>query len=456
MGIGKDAAQAMSNGDRRFPCLRVRGRGQRVRWWLVWLVVLLTTGMAAGVCAAVSDPNWRGTKPKNVSESNPDLAWQPAVAAASGHVLVAWSDQETQGEYRDVHVSQSDNAGFTWSTPEVISATTFDSLLPDALFVGDRRFVAWIDGQPPKAIYETEVGTTSVRAIPSPVQLTGTRPRLAVGAGRLHVVFNAGVPDSQVYYTSRALADTAWPTAKRVYTSTGGGASWMPALAVGPDGETLHLVWKEYTIEVQVIMYMSGTVSGDSVSWFPAVTLSEGITTSVRPALVVDSTGTVHAAWGEVGPGGRTEEQYVRYARCINGSCTSAVRVDAGRVMVNDEDPTFVTPDLALLEEDGQVTICVAWHGFREGGAAEEVLLSCSDDGGQSWSSSYNVSRSPGDVGYPDVSIMPSIASDEMGQLHGAWQERVNAEGKDSYYEVYYSRTLGNLVFLPFVTRNGQ
>ena len=80
---------------------------------------------------------------------------------------------------------------------------------------------------------------------------------------------------------------------------------------------------------------------------------------------------------------------------------------------------------------------------------AEEVLLSCSPDGGQSWEAPRNVSRSPGAEA---ISIVPSIAFDARGRLHSVWEEHVG----DSIvynYEVYYARAIVK-VFLPLIVRS--
>lgn len=442
------------------------GASERVRplhWWLAWLVALLSAGLVVGVSLAATDPDWDGSDPVNLSNSPAHLARQPVIAAGpTGRMVVAWSDQRSEGARRNVHAVLSDDNGCTWSTtPEVISGTVDGSLLPDALIVEGQVFVAWVDGDPPTAIYEAgraEAGIWGARRIPTPVPLSNTRPRLAVGADRLHMVFNAGagnIPD--VLYAVRPLTATAWPTATVIYTHTAAGGSWYPMLAVGADGGTLHLVWEERASASQrAVMYMRGTVSGASVDWASPITLSTGITLSLWPAIAADSGGNLHVVWGEqVGTGAVQErEQYVRYRRYDAASDSWSVppvfrRIDDQPVKVNQVRPTDIAPSLTLLERGNEVTVCVAWHGFREGAFAEEVLLSCSRDGGQSWSSPQNVSRS---TGAEAISIAPSITFDARGRLHNVWEEHVG----DSVvydYEVYYARAL-NKVFLPLVARN--
>ncbi len=445
-------------------------------WRLAWLIALLAVGLVAGVSFAAcgeasassveppsrtacgepsrtaSDPDWDGIEPENISNSGPDKARQPVIAAdPSGRLVIVWSDQRSEGTQRNIYAVLSDDNGHTWSaTPEAVAETEDDSLLPDALVVGDRIFVAWVDGNPPTAVYEaerTETGNWEARHIPSPVPLSAMRPRLAAGGGRLHVVFNAGggnQPD--ILYAARPLTATAWPTATVVYTHTGTG-SWYPVLAAGPDEDTLHMVWEERAAsDIRAIMYMSGTVNGADVNWTSPLTLSTGITLSVWPSIVADSSENLHVTWGkQIGTGGvEQREQYVHYARYDAASgCWSigGEPIDLDSVKVNEFRPTDITPSLALLERDDQVTVCVVWHGFRAGEQvepAEEVLLSCSRDGGLSWPSPQNVSRSPGEN---EISIAPSIAFDAQGRLHSAWEEHVGSSVVYNY-EVYHTYAL--------------
>lgn len=438
------------------------------RWRLAWLFALLAVGLVAGVSVAASDPDWDGTEPENISMSALNLARQPVIAGGpSGRMAVAWSDLRSGETRRNIYAVLSDDNGHTWSAaPEAVARTADDSLLPDALAVGDRNFVAWVDRDPPAAVYEAErtgTGTWEKRRIPSPVPLSAMWPCLAAGAGRLHVVFNAGgrnQPD--ILYAARPLAAAAWPTATVVYTHTGTG-SWFPKLAIGPDESTLHMVWEERaSVDVRAIMYMSGTVNGAGVDWSSPLTLSAGTTLSLWPDIVADSDGNLHVVWGEqVGTGAVYQrEQYVRYARYDAASGLWSIKegpIDLNPVKVNELRPTDIAPSLALLESgrasgDKQVTVCVAWYGFREGGQvepAEEVLLSCSENGGQSWPPPQNVSRSPGQ---DEISIAPSIAFDSWGRLHSVWEEHVG-DSVIYNYEIFHTYALSK-VFLPFMMRN--
>lgn len=447
------------------PPLKVIKCARSVRWQLVWLLVmLLVAGVVTGVSVAsvtATDPDWDGTDPMDISNSPTDKAQRPVIAAGlSGRMVVAWSE----GAKPDIYATSSYDYGRSWSGKGAIAATAEASWLPDVVIVGesDRAFVVWVDDEPPSAIYEAEIGSGGVRRIsPPPSQaLSGyMRPRLAAGAARLHVVFSAGAgPD--IFYAMRPLAASAWPTATIIHTHTAAYGSQYPTLAVVPGGETLHVVWEEATsVKIQTIMYMSGTVNGMDVNWTSAITLSTGITLSVRPAIAADSEGNLHVVWGEKIEGAATDQDryYVCYRRydAAVGQWTPIERIDPDYVTINTDIPKFTTPSLALLE--GEDTVCVAWHGFREGASedAEEILLTCSRDGGQSWPSPQNVSRSPGVVpDETDISVLPSITFDASGLLHGVWEEHNDSTLVTPHAQVYYSHAQ-HIVYLPLVMRSG-
>jgi hypothetical protein len=437
-------------------------RALRTFWHLAWFVALALIGMVAGVYAVAGDPDWRGTDPEEVSDSLTNRAWQSAIAAGPPQrIVVAWTDQESVGAPRNVYVRRSDDNARTWSAPEVISTTVYQSALPDVCGTGNQAFVAWVDqltiGGQNVAVYEAEVGVAGTREIPSPIPLSSTRPRLAAGPDRLDAVFSAGV---QVLYASRPLAATTWPTATRIYTSTTALSVWFPVLAIGPGGDALHVVWQEddFVTGESAIMYVRGVMNDSTVQWGPARKLSSAETSELfYPTIAADSAGNLHVAWGEAsGTGGLEQrDQYVHYTRYDVDSgewISPAIRIDLDPVRVNQYNPTYTAPSLALFEKSGKTEVCVAWHGFRAGGVGENVLLSCSLNQGQSWSLPENMSRN---ADIEAMSLAPAIAFDAAGQLHGVWQGHKAYMGDSVIYnyQVYHSRALYRF-FMPFAGSN--
>jgi hypothetical protein len=407
-----------------------------------------------------SDPDWAGSTPENVSHSSTDRARQPDIAIdSSGEAVTTWTDEWNDGTDRQ-DIFFASNTGSGWSAPQIISNTVQASRLSDVLAVDDKHFVAWVDGSGYSAreVFETEIGTSEIRTIPCSANPELTQPSLAASADRLHIAFSAkpaGTP--HLYHSSRSLTGGAWQNAAHIYTPPIPFESINPALAAAQDENLLHLVWEIKSLELRSVMYMSGTVSGAAVSWSPAITLSTGITFSMRPDIAVASNGDVHVTWGETVEEDYNE-QYVRYIRYDADSGTwddSAVRIDPNPVRVNEESPTYIGPAIALWEDSDETQVCMAWHGFRDddvGPGAEEILLRCSSDGGNSWpSATENVSRSTTQAEW-EFSIRPRLAFDTEGTLHIVWQERAGSDVTTDY-EVYYSAS-SHRIFLPLVLRN--
>lgn len=416
---------------------------------LAGLAALLLAALAVGIAVAGSSPEWPGTEPENLSNSPNDSAEQPHIASsASEQMVVVWSDERTAGE-RYIYTSLSEDSGRTWSSPQVVSETAYVSRLPHTAFVGERIFVTWVTGDITQTLYEKELTTThQVRIVPSPVKLVQTRPRLAGDSQRLHMIFHAGSNEPDIYYTSRPLTDTSWPTATIIHTHTAVGA-WNPSLAIGSDEKTLHAVWEERDLGGEAeIVYMSGTMDTSTVGWSPPITLSAGITLSRLPDVAVDSAGNVHVVWEEI----ESNERYVRYRAydAASASWQPLDNIEDSPIRTNKKSPYYTYSSLALFEEDGSTKVCVVWNGiYDENALAEEIFISCSENGGE-WSPPSNISRTAGDT---EVSSAPQIVFDDQGWAHVVWNERTGSSGAYDY-EIYYARELDRRIFLPLVLRS--
>lgn len=430
------------------------------------LAMLALVGGLATVVLAADTLAWPGTTPVNRSQSPLNRARQPSISAGdTGTMVLAWSDEELAGD-RQIWAATSGDDGHSWSAPqEVASVTGKDLQWPGTAVYDGRCFVAWseqtVSGDHIFNVYETELGTGTERLINGSLGYQWPSwPRLAQDGEKLHVVFHGGGFEPDVLYASRYLTSTDEMTATTIYTHTGDG-SFYPALAVEPGGDTLHVVWEERAgAHERKILYMEGDVSGPTISWSAPVTLSKGITLSVWPSVVADSTGAVYIAWGEQvereAEGEIVVDHYVMFSHRGAGdpvdTWSGPDRVDPNPVKVNELIPTAVTLSTALVEDDGHVRFCVAWHGFRAGDAEqdEEILLSCTTDQGGTWTGPYNMSRTEGDEAN---SIWPVIAFDSVGELQGAWQERYVGGEITLDYEIYHTRRLDRRTYLPLLFR---
>jgi hypothetical protein len=438
--------------------------------WVLCLVALLVAALAAGAVASAttaapsSDPAWGGSDPIRISHGSNDRAQWPAIAVnSSDEVAIIWSDE--RGGTGNIYFTKYNLSA--WSAPQAITSTLYDSTQSDLLAVENQFFAAWIEVTGYK-VYVTELGSGELSSFtPTYIPVDDSRPSLVATSNHLHVAFstNDGF-GADLYFATRPLASPGWTYAGCIYESTAVMGAFWPAMAASPDKQTLHLVWEERASPTsEAIKYISGTVgSGGSVTWSTTpVVLSTGHTFAIRPDIAVDDDGNVHVTWTEMGAliqSPNVYEQYIRYTRLDAGSSSwlPSRRIDPDYAEVNHDSPTFVAARVATWtdSESGDTTVCVAWHGYREDEPiAEEALLTCSPNGGNTWGDTLNISRSTTPAG-EEVSLRPDIAFDSSGDLHVAWQELEEGGNVQYDYEIFYARggVGSGPVYLPLVLRN--
>ncbi len=405
-----------------------------------------------------SDVFWSGwTKPVNISQSSstaPEANWPALAVDASGQLIyAAWSDRRgtASGTPQDIYYAVSVDGGWNWSGAYASWTSSQDSLRPTLTMSGTTPMVAWADEDPVTShhtTYQAVLGSGSPVVVPNPNSESAAAPRLVWGyGGELHLALHGGTDGSNdrtdILYDHRGVEDTAWPGADVVFTKKVF-RSEEPALAVSADGQTLHLVWQEtYTPILARIFYMRGVRSGDNVIWDGYKQLSADDALSVRPAIVVGG-GAVHVAWGEV----VGNNQYIRY-RSDDGDGTwdgSSHLIDDDPVQVNNILPTYTVPSLAVTPSGA---VCAAWDGYRTNAdyEAEEIYVSCSTNGGSTWWTPVNVSRSSA-----NQSVRPVLDAGGDGILHLAWQEYVGPSALTNY-QIHYAHSLPFTVMLPIVGR---
>jgi hypothetical protein len=417
---------------------------------------------SSGVSVQENDYFWMGwSLPVNVSQCPTNQATYATLGTTGGGqtLYLAWTDGREA--YKDIYYASSADGGWQWETPQSVLTTAADSWRPSMVMSGTTPLLAWAETTSPldRETYQLALGAVSPAIVPNAHSTLAYAPRLAWGAGgELHLTLQGGLGTTQsdILYSHRAAGATAWPTATLVFTHTASGSS-NPALAVSADGQTVHLVWQEnFSGDQSEIYYLRGQQSGEEVLWETPVSLSGGITRSVRPAIVAwtapTATGkvvageTIHVAWAEQMAG--FEQQYVRYSRSDDGGLdwSAPERIASEPLSVNNVAPTDIAPTLAVSPSG---IPCVAWHGFRPDAAfeAEEIYLSCSTDGGARWAAPVNVSRSP-----ETISIRPVLAIGSNGILNVAWQELAGSDPVNEY-QIYYARSLPYAVMMPLVRK---
>lgn len=413
----------------------------------------LSFGQAEEVTGTTDDSGREWTMPVNVSKSPelvPEASWPTVDVSADGRmVYLAWCGR--RNEKQDIYYALSIDGGAQWSAADAVAETEEDSLRPSLVVYGTMPHVAWADESTrlTHVTYQWSLDTGDVLQVPNERNWLAVVPRLALGpGGELHLALQGGVGvETDILYSRRDAGASSWPTATLAYTHHDSAGSQNPAIAVSADGQTDHLVWQENESATRSwVFYQRGQRSGADVLWGETISLTVGITRSVRPGIALGPQGTVHVVWGDQTAG--RKEQYVRYIRSEDGGVSwgPSVRVSADPVRINDDVPTDIVPALAVSPSGA---VCVAWHGFYLGMGvdAEEIYVACSDDGGETWSTPVNVSRSR-----EIISIRPVMAVGSNGALHVAWEEWVSSD-PGSGSQIMYAHSFPHLTFLPMVQR---
>jgi len=417
--------------------------------------------MAVGTVQAVLA--WIPRETANLSWSGEARHVALAVGAAGSRAAAWWVNVSTGERRGDLILAHAGPTG--WVTETV--TTTMEARWPSPIFSGTYGLLTWFQGQlytqPATAmggwVWERDDQAQTRRVTETLLYtIDGVRPRWRVGNDGLHMTFAAALTSTMagrgdLYYLYRPFTATTWAstvvvTRDQVVPGAAGGV-FYPDIAMG--NGVLHLVWEQKS-EIggrisYTIYYISATLEAGGQVWAAPVSLSLPETNGQRPATALDGDGRVHVVWTNYIT---DTEQYVQYRR-LDASGWSPVRVLSEEPLrVNKIRPTVVWPAVAA----GGNQVCVAWHGFYPDALyeAEEIYLRCSRDGGDTWGTMMNVSRSP-----DRLSLMPAVAIGADGAVHIAWEEFQGGGNYFYNYDALYAAGPPEVypVFLPLVLRNG-
>jgi len=443
------------------------------------LIAFLMAGVlvVAIYAASGNGSSWIGAQPAvKVSPDNNVLAESNLALGPDNRVTVIWS---TAAAPHGVFLAQTQGNG--WTTTPWASTGNLETWNPVVAYSGTKAITAWAQGavrnnrSTPRAVMQKDEGDLNAQTIITPV-FGNVEIGLVVAPTGMHMIFAAttnadttGYP-WDLYYTHRYLTETMWAAPTVVITHAqvippeariaGMTASiYEPRLAVNHDGTQLHIVWQQEHIVTTpdpmnpttsftlTTWYVSGSWQSGHINWAAPQQMSPPAQKyTIRPNVAVGPTGKVHIVWTEliVGGGGITRpvEQYINY-RQLGGP--AATRISDAAIMVNAQQPTRAAASIALRDN----RMCVAWHGFYTGDK-EEIIMSCSQNEGTTWSSLINVAESP-----TLLSFFPTARIDAANQVHVAWTE-YSLVGTSLVPSGLYYRTGSSemaRIFLPLVLR---
>lgn len=415
----------------------------------------------------------------------------PAVAFDGGGTLyVAWMD--TRSGHGDIYVARSTNGGSSWGLGVRVNdnSTLTDQSLP-TLAAGDSGhvYLAWSDGRNGNDDIFFAASTNSGQSWSQNVKVnsdTGsavqTEPSLARdGVGDLHLTWrDTRNGDADIFYARSTNEGAGWQTNRRVNQdgpgalqylpsvaadeagrvfvswrdnrdgahniyaarSDNGGANWLSETRVNDDspssffhdtpaiafagGQKLALLWRDSrTGSPDIFAAVSADRGG---MWGSNAQLNDdgGVASQYAPVLATDGSGNLHVAWRDYREDGTGQpDADIYYARSTDGGFTWSADVK-----VSDDGDSKVNQSELAIATSGSV-VYLAWRDSR--GGDENIYFASSTDG-VTWSANRRVND---DAGSADQAH-PSLAIDNLGHLHLAWQDRRNG-----HYDIYYAASTG-------------
>ena len=211
-----------------------------------------------------------------------------------------------------------------------------------------------------------------------------------------------------VFLIVAQAAQADWSTVRRITWTAGD--SYSPALVVDSSGY-LHAVWYDHTPGNNEIYYKKSTNGG--ASWSPNQRLTYTSGSSYDPDIAVDSLGGVHVVWYDYTPG--------------NGEIYYRGSTDGGTSWSPSQRLTWtpVATELPAIAVDGVDRIHLIWDDYTPG--KSDLYYKRSLTGGATWAATQRLTWTSG------ISSYVSIACSPAGHLHVVWSD--NTSGSP---EIYY------------------
>jgi hypothetical protein len=219
-------------------------------------------------------------------------------------------------------------------------------------------------------------------SIISPFPLIG-HPRIVAGSGYLDVVWEEGNPTAQnelggnavIMHRRSTNAGQSWSSGIQISDQTTAPAITAD-IEIGPGGRP-HAVWrKSLPGGDSEIRYAEGNVSGSSVNWLPSINVSDFVTSTNQPELLIKND-RVHVSFTQsVISGIDSFNQWVFYVFC-DGNCMSTNNWEdpfntiVDPVEVNDNSPFDVISDLATAPNG---CTYIFFHGLRDDTFNRELI----------------------------------------------------------------------------------
>ena len=305
-------------------------------------------------------------------------------------VVAAWRDFRTgvTPALRRVGYSFSTDGGHNWSVSQLTP-----QIIPDAPLSSDPVVV--VDTAGNFYIYTVSLN-----------EITGD------GELWLFKSTDEGETFNQVYEmaTGPWFEDKEWGTTDLSPTS--------------PFVNTLYCSWTRFAANTSILLIKS---TDEGVTWNSPVTVSDGAGGVQGSFPAVSSEGELYIVWRSYDSGGQ-----IRFDKSTDGGLTFGT----DKIVSNSPDSWF--PHMAVDLSGGLFHnyIYVVWDDLRNGD--DDVFLSVSSDGGDTWSPAQRINNDP--ISNGKDQYWPTIAISESGEIVIMFYDARNTPSND-IIEAYIARS---------------
>ena len=393
-----------------------------------------------------------------VSTESVSHSYDPAIAVdGAGNAHVVW--HEFSGADTDILYKQWNATSSTWTTTEVVSTeSTGDSGNPAIAVDGTGSVhVAWNDytdydgsGANIDIFYKRWNVTSSTWTTTEVVSTESTNysydPAIAVDdTGNVYVAWEyytgSGI-DSDIFYKRWNATSSTWTTTEVVSTESTD-RSESPTIAVDGVGN-IHVAWQDWTnysgsgTDYDIFYKRWNTTSS---TWTTSEVIStESTGFSLYPTITTDDAGNVHVAWHDstnYDGAGTGLDIFYKY-RDITSQIWTTTEVVSTVSTETSQHPTIAV--------DGAGNVHMAWLDntiYSDSGADTDIFYKYRDTNSSIWITTEVVSTESTGSSYN-----PTIAVDDTGKVHVAWEDFTNYGGSGGDNDIFYKR----LNYIPEIT----
>lgn len=372
------------------PSIAVSANGQRQA--VLWSVQ--ESGANSVQVATTIDGGTTWNPPTNLTAPTPEALGNTSIVGSTDgtHLTAIWNQYE--GSVLRVRVSQSTDAGATWSPATFIS--TGSNAIPRAVSSADgsRVTVVWTEFNDPNGYVQVSTWNGTSWSAPLTVGPTddyASQPRITASA-------------------NGQVVTVAWldgNTRLRSATSTDGGANWSSArdistvgiqaqqadLRTAADGSRIVAAWVEGDGGA-VLNHVATSFSTDQgQTWSAPEALPEWFSNWQPQLVATPDAQRLLVSWPAINSKGNVA---ARTVRSNDGGVTWQSPVDATAPTVNVSEPL-----IAASSDTERLTM--TWHETPAG--TTTILATVSGDGGATWSAPKTITSSSG-YDYPAAAIV--------------------------------------------------